>query len=641
MSAVLSPAAPDRARVLALFVFAIVVVLAGTVLIPFLFPATQSQSGISTAVGSNNQTVYAWYVAAILVSGILFARLLPVPADGRTPDIATAWRAVDRRWLAVTIAAHVLLFGALFAYKGRFVFSEGIYFQGLLNRMSLGEVPYVDFSYWYGPSMLYPAHWLGAVVGLEAGYAIWHVVTYSVGIVFLFLAVAGFLGGGKRAAWLSAALSVALFNPMTGLNFTLARYLMPTIVFLVAQDPILRGGRRGWALAAVALSIAGLYSFETAVLSAAAVLFLTTVAAAGLPIQRALAWAGARIGTGPGGAVPTEGNAFGPSEARAFVRGVSLLLVAAVVDATAFLAIDPAFRALMAYPEAARSDLAGAHNTPVYPEVPFIAMSAATLFAIAGVIRVLTRAPARRDQLTLGAFLAMALVAQRPSFSVSDPQHHLFFGLAALLLCLHLTTRFPTARRASSLLLAVAFAGLAASVQIYQVYALLPFFRSGATAAVPAAASSISVRKSSSVQATLTDIAQRVGTDRYYLMYALDYYSVPVHHRLGLRYASYDTDLNSVTTTDIVERLIGELKDRNAVVIIDRTELDTGKRAFQADALGNAIAWVTSAPMPGSDLQSVIFENDSRIQASLLRFLREGCRPLLELDGFVALEPIR
>ena len=114
---------------------------------------------------------------------------------------------------------------------------------------------------------------------------------------------------------------------------------------------------------------------------------------------------------------------------------------------------------------------------------------------------------------------------------------------------------------------------------------------------------------------------------------------MPVHHRLALRYASYHTDLNSVITTPIVEGLIAELKARNAVVIIDRTQLETGMRAFRADSLANAIPWLTSAPMPGSDLQAVVIQNDAMIQAPLLRFLREDCRPILEEDGYVALEP--
>lgn len=616
-------------------------VVAGTVLVPFAFPPSQAQRGVSTVLGSNNQLAYAWYIVAIFVPGIVLARLLPLPAVAGTPDLAGAWRAVDRRWLGAVVAAHVLIFGALFAYKGRFVFSEGVYFQGLLNRMSLGETPYVDFSYHYGPTMLYPAHWLGQVAGPALGYGIWYVATYVIGLGMLFALIGAFFGGGKRGAILYVAVAVATFNLMTGLNFTLMRYLLPTIAFLLAQDAILRGGRAKWIAAAAVLAFGWLYSFEILLLTAGGVMLVTAVVAARGTVRSGVARLGRIVGLMDGAA--PRALEPGPTATLALLRGISLLAVAGAVLVAAFALIDPSLGPLFGYTESARNDLAGAHNTPVYPHIPFIAMYVATVFGIAGVVRIVTRSTVTTAQLALGAFLGMALVAQRPSFSVSDPQHYLFFGLATLLIGLYLTTVFPPVRRTWSWLLAIGFAGLVASVQVYQVSVLLPFVRGGTPQSTPASASvdGTTARRSASAEASLAAIAERVGRDRRYLMYRLDYYSVPVHGRLGLRYASYHTDLNSVTTAEIVDHLIGELKERDAVVIIENSELATGKRAFQRDAIANTLAWITSAPMPGSDLQSVIIDNDSRIQASLLRFLREDSRRLIELDGFIALEPKR
>lgn len=613
------------------------VVVAGTVLLPFLFPLTQAQRGVSTVLGSNNQISYIWYVVAIFVPGIVIARLLPMPAAAWIPDLATAWRTVDRRWLGAVVTAHVVVFGALFAYKGRFVFSEGVYFQGLLNRMFLGETPYVDFSYHYGPTMLYPAYWIGQLVGPALGYGIWYVATYAIGLAMLFAVVAAFLGRGPRAALLSAALAVATFNLMTGLNFTLMRYLMPAIAFLLAQDAILSGGRRAWAVAAAVLAFSWLYSFEIALLTAGGIALLTFVVVWRRPIAAAIVRVGRVVGLDGGARHETDGA---PDATRSLLRGMSLLAAAAAVLVVAFALIDPSLRALFGYTESARNDLAGAHNTPVYPHLPFIASYVATVFAIGGLARILTAGAITTAHLALGAFLGMALAAQRPSFSVSDPQHYLFFGLATLLVGLYLTAIFAPVRRFWSWTLATCFAVLVASVNVYQVSVLLPFLRAGGPAAAPAT-DAPAARRSASAEAALAAIGERVGRDRYYFMYRLDYYGVPVHARLGLRYASYHTDLNSVTTADLVDRLIRELRDRNAVVIIDRSELATGRRAFQPDALGNALAWITSAPMPGSDLQSLIIDNDAEIQTALLRFLREETRQLMELDGFVALEPKR
>jgi len=374
-----------------------------------------------------------------------------------------------------------------------------------------------------------------------------------------------------------------------------------------------------------------------AALGTGSVVLLIAIRALRGPMLRVLDRAGRLLGTGAAGR-PTEAD--GHEAWPAAARGASLLVVAGLVGAAAFFAIDPTFRALAAYPDAASSDLAGAHNSPVYPHLPFITVAAGTIFAVAGVFRLLAGAAHAPAHLTLGAFLGLAVVAQRPSFSVSDPQHYLFFGLATFLLCLHLATKLPSSGRLTTAVVAALLIGLALPHQAYQASQLLPFFRGGQAAGGAGTAAATGVARSADVEATLTEIARRVGTDRAYLMYGLAYYSVPVHHRLGLRYASYDTDLNSVTTTEVVDRIVEELRERDGVVVIERSRLDTGATTFRPDPLGNAIAWLTSAPMPGSDIQAVVFENDALIQAALIDFLRTECRPILELDGYLALEPI-
>ena len=125
--------------------------------------------------------------------------------------------------------------------------------------------------------MLYPAFWLVGLFGLNAGYAIWFVTNYVVGLWFLHT-VLGICVTNKRhrALWF-VFLAFGLFNPLTGVNVTMARYLFPSLVFLAVTRYFRLGGWRHGFVAVLSLAAAITYSFEVAALSLLAALLIWLV----------------------------------------------------------------------------------------------------------------------------------------------------------------------------------------------------------------------------------------------------------------------------------------------------------------------------------------------------------------------------
>src|SRR5437868_852669 len=273
---------PRRAAWLLLLVLSCLLVY-GTWILPYRFPPRQFVIGASYEVGFNNAVSFFAYLICVPCLALVASALLPQPSVAPIPRQTP--RFADRVAFVV-IAGHVLLFAALYAYKGRFVFAEGLYFQSLLYRMSTGEIPYRDFSFYYGPLMLYPAYWLSRLVSLDFAYGIWFITTYTVGLVFLHVLVRFILNEERARAFWFVLLALGLFNPLTGLNETFTRYLLPSMVFLAAGGFMVRGGGGRALAASLLLAAATAYSFEVAALSVAAILLLWLALAAGPRVLR-------------------------------------------------------------------------------------------------------------------------------------------------------------------------------------------------------------------------------------------------------------------------------------------------------------------------------------------------------------------
>lgn len=586
----------------------------GTCILPYRFPSQGFVIGASNEVGFNNSISFLAYLVCIPLMAWLVSRMFPAPdAPPAVPNGVGGFAG------AVTIAvvgAHVVLFAALYAYKGRFVFGEGLYFQSLLYRMSTGEIPYLDFSFYYGPLMLYPAYWLSRLVGLDVAYGIWFIATYAIGLAFLYAVLRAILQHERVRAFWFVLLALGLFNPLTGLNETFTRYLFPSMVFLSAAAFLQRGGVTRGVSTSVLLSAAVTYSFEVAALSVAAVmlLWLAFIAVATPSSVRSVLW-----------------------------RGVMVLTAGGACSVALFLIVDPTGSALREYPDIARSYAGGAHNVPIYPHLPFIALSSITIATLGALVKVVRQGGDRVVAMAAAAYGLIALIAQRAAFGAAEPSHFAYFGIPVFCLALFLTTLMPGGQAARSWLAAMLVVGIMLPMQYYHAMEFVPFFTARLRAPQPLATAvdSTAPESSTELDKSLRDLVRTVGTDRPYVMYEMEYASLPVFRDFGLRYATYFTMLINARDDNGIERAISEIRRKGAVVVARKQDLAGLERAHRSTGIWRLLDVLSGAHTAGSDLNELLLRSRTRLTRSFLAFVETEYVPLYDRHGLVAYGPGR
>lgn len=606
----------------------------GAWLIPFRFPPREEVLGASFEVGFNNSLALLWSLLLAAVSAVLLARLVGPAYEARgVPAWLPAKSMRARRVVALVIVLHLLVFAAVFLYRGRFVFAEALYFQSLLHRMSMGEVPYVDFSYYYGPSMLYPAHWLSAVLGLELAYGVWLTLTYLAGLVLLFAVLRTLLGSEDRAAPWFVALAVAFFNPWMGLNLTFVRFVLPTVILLATVSYLVGGGARRFLIAVTLLALGLTYSFDVAALGGAAV---PLVALALSALRRTFVlrrlYALLRMpGPPPGGAEPAPRITLA-------LRCGALLGVAVFCAAGAFVAIDPTGTALRVYPETALAYGGGAYNQPIYPHLPFLGLAALTVAAIAGALLLSARLD-RQGAALIAAYALLALATQRGAFAVADPSHFVYYGLPIVLLAVVHTGNLQRGDGARAFVL-TCIAALALPLQIYQVSQFLPSRLVASTSSRSPVSAELGGGGAAVVDA-MSKLVREGGSERPYLMYALDYYSLPLYRQFQLRYPTYESHLAATAITPAaVRRAVEEIRAARALVLVRRADFEgAAEPPVASDAPSRTLALLTGAQLPGSELRRTNAISVARIHRPLFEFLRSEYATVDERDGILLLSP--
>jgi hypothetical protein len=596
----------------------------GTWILPFRFPPRQFVIGASYEVGFNNGVSFLVYLICVPLMAFVTGGLLQVQR-GVNPRQAGSGRLADKV-AAVVIASHVALFAALYAYKGRFVFGESLYFQSLLYRMSTGEVPYVDFSFYYGPLMLYPSYWLSRVAGLDLAYGIWFIATYVVGLIFLYVALRVILVQERTRAFWFVLLALGLFNPLTGVNVTFTRYLFPSMVFLAAAGFVLRGGRARGALASALLAAAVAYSFEVAALSIGAVVLVWFAFAFGTLMLRMAGLA--------------RGHSQVPPASVSTVRAIALLAIGGCLSAAFFLFVDPTGQGLRTYPAIAESYSGGAHNVPIYPHLPFIALAAITVVTLAIVVRLAWRGLG--DEVTLGvaAYSLVALMAQRAAFGAAEPSHFAFFGLPMFCLALYMSGFLSDPQAARTCLAAVLVVGIVLPMQYYHAMEFVPFFTHRLNAGTEALeGTSVADAPSRTLEQNLRDVVEAVGTTHPYLMYEMEYSSLPVYRDFGLRYATYYTMLINARDTAGVNTVIDDVRHHQAIVVARARDLHGLEPPPRSRAVVRLLDLLSGAHTAGSDLNAVLMKSRSRLTDPFLAFIRREYIPVYERNGLMAFAP--
>lgn len=620
------------------------VLLVGTCIIPYAFPPNMFVKGASFEVGFNNAVAYMWYVCFLWGPALALMSLLPDPSVRTDPEETARINFWPTAVVWAALLLHAALFGALYFYKGQFVFAEALYFQTLLHRMTLGDMPYLDFSFYYGPAMLYPGYVLTKVLSVEAAYGAYFVVTYLAGLYLLYLVVQAALG--ERAAvhrWF-LFFAIAFFNPWTGLNVTFLRYLLPIASVLVALAYFKIGTLRGLFGAGTLLAFTMLYTFEAGSVAAATIVVLALTPSFLYWLSRRLnwlSWAGIGALVLPEHVGSNDTNGWRPTSQTAFLRRVlSLLGLVLILCTLVFLSIDPSGQALRLYPAIALSYSAGAHNVPIYTNLPMLALVGLTVCALAFLLKVARYGGVSRHyDLVIGG-VAVVLLMERGAFGVAEPTHFAYYGMPLFLSCLFLV-RWVGNRKVAEVGLAVVLGvGIALPLQYYHATLVTPFLEGRRILRASAVDAERSMERKGVIQQTLTTVVQRLGNDRPYLMYRLDYYSFPIYRKLGLKYPTYFTMLSNARTYDDMRLVLEQIRDNRAVIVGRRQDLFPDQSLTREPEHTNVLDWISGAHTAGSYLSTQMLRSEDRLTQPFRDFVQASYVVVLEINGIIALQPM-
>ncbi len=144
-------------------------------------------------------------------------------------------------------------------------YGEMGYFLSRIDLLVLHRAAYYDFSFVYGPAMIYLPYYLYEAahggLSVEQAYCVVLVGHWIAGYYLLYYCVRLLIPAGRRVIVFWVIASIA-FNPTMGMNYTPFRYLLPLASLLWVHAAMMRMPRRPAAWIAVA-SCAGPYvSFQ-------------------------------------------------------------------------------------------------------------------------------------------------------------------------------------------------------------------------------------------------------------------------------------------------------------------------------------------------------------------------------------------
>ena len=614
---------------LLLFVGTIIFLLFSVWLFPYLFPPQTFVPGASYEVGFNNGISYMCYIFLLGPAGIILARIIPNGSIGTTSldRISISLLPTPVAWGIIIF--HALLYAAIYVYRGEFVFADAVYFQTLIYRMAQGEVPYVDFSFYYGPAMLYPGYFLASWMPIQAAYGLYFVATYLVGLYLLYLIVKAIGGTSRHTNLLYVLISIGYFSPLVTLNVTFFRYLLPLVTFATVSAFFERGTPKTLVLAIFLLAFSMLYSFEVCLVSLLGVCLLVVL----LRLKRTglVRFLRARIlcvdaaGDGASGA---------NGEDVLVKRGGIVVLSAVAIFIGIFYLIDPSWRALGIYPEVALSHSAGAHNAPLYPNFPFLTLIALSVLAVALFLKSISCFEYKAE---IAVAFVLCLVMERAAFGNAEPTHIAYFGLPIFLFCLALLQRFTFYWQFAKWVFFLLLVGIALPLQYYNATLFSPFIVKHFGEASKPAPVVASMTDRESVEQTLLAMVEQIGTKNPYLMLGLDYYSFPIYRKFGLKYATYFTFLAEPLNYKDINLVIGQLDSSNAVILAMRDELYGSKCCPGAMQKETLLDLLSGAHTTGSKLEGLIQSSRARLYAPLISFILSSYEVGLERDGVVAL----
>lgn len=588
--------------------------LLGVFVLPFMFPRATSILSASSLAGFNNSLAYAWFVLVLGVPAYLLANALP-PAimTFRAPETGHP-SLVPTKTVLVTILGHLLLFGALYAYKRGFVFAEALYFEDLIFRMGAGAVPFVDVHFFYGPLLLYPAAFLTRAMSIEAAYAIYYIAVYVMGLYILFVVLAWLVPARKEADGWFLVFALGFFNPYTGLNYTLVRHLLPVITLVAAW---------GYARKSNGLRMAAVLALVFFALTYSPEIGLVTLISIG---TFSILWI---IHLKPRGNV-------GPVIAAHLAPPI---LAVAMLGAF-FYWIDPNLRALRSYIQPIFTFSSGGWNTPIDPSLPMLTMMALTVVGGAAVLRTLRGQPWGEASCWLVAYGLMVILMQRAAFGKADVVHIVYSGIPLYLLSVRVCLSYGGGVAWRKGLRCLLIVGLIGPLQLFHVMQYAPFLEKYFVEP-PAQQSSHPTGRirpnKAEIQASIVRAVDHFGSDQLYYMHKLEYYRFPVYTRFHLKPVLYYPSLTSAFTQEDIQEVIRELRTANIIVIAMRRDLEKG--AHGQDGGPRWLHYMMSFPLPGSSVFDLTLQFQAKLEEPLTEFLKSSYEVQFEDGEVLALVP--
>lgn len=226
-------------------VAAYIALVAALPVVPRWIPA--DTIGVSAAAADGYNTAAAFWTvlvwAALVIATFAWRQRRSAgngaavsPAPGSEPHDGAAGRR-NVRWgeiAAVFVLASLAYFPLVLAPYAPF--SEDMYFLTALGRMECGQVPYRDFGFLYGPSMIYLLRGWSQAFGVSLASYYGFLALFE-GLQFaVLMAVLQRLVPGRRERYAVFLLLLPfLFNNLFGLNYNGVRWLVPALAVLLAS----------------------------------------------------------------------------------------------------------------------------------------------------------------------------------------------------------------------------------------------------------------------------------------------------------------------------------------------------------------------------------------------------------------------
>ena len=596
---------------IARFAAAFVVLCGGLFVLPYLVPPTSTILSASYLAGYNNSLAYAVYVALMLVGGLWVSARLSGGRVRAALELDGPLFVAPPLAVVALMLAHVALFAGLYVKAHGFTFGEPLYFQDAAYRARAGAIPFVDFYFFYGPLFVSPVAFLARFVGMFPAYALYYFATYVAGLYLLYAVVAAFTRQRGTLLWY-AIFAIGLFNPITGLNYTFVRFMLPIVTLLATWRCYQQLDARRWI---VAVSL-----FTVAVLSSPDLAVVTVAATAVLGIM--LIW------------VETLRGVLTASAAALAAIPVTAL----VLSCAAMLLIDGTWRPIAAYMTPVLTFSAGGWSTPIDPNLPMLSLVIATLLASSLIWSAWRESNGTPMSALLVAFGALILLMQRASLGKADVQHIAFSGLPAFLAAAAWMSSSRGRARSQQWLAALIVVGVVLPLQFYHAMLFVPSLLQKWTSPASVAATPTNTPRPATkaeVQASIEQMVQKFGTDRLYYMHRLEYFRLPVYLQHNLKPFMYQPTLASAFTSKDIDDVIAQLRNNDVLVLARRSDLTVTTPVTPLPT--HWWFYATSSPLPGSQIFNLTLEFQARLEAPLVTFLNTQYDIVFEDGDVVAL----